>query len=49
MIRSSLLYSEQTKLHPKLAEAIMLCMSVDPNDRPKTTDKFLQMINSVER
>ena len=36
------------KLHPKLAEAIMLCMSVDPNDRPKTTDKFLQMINSVE-
>ena len=36
------------KLHPKLAEAIMTCMSVDPNDRPKTTDKFLQMISSVE-
>jgi len=26
----------------------MTCMSVDPNDRPKTTDKFLQMISSVE-
>ena len=36
------------KMHPKLAEAIMTCMSVNPNDRPKTTDKFLQMISSVE-
>ncbi|MBA61998.1 MAG: protein kinase [Planctomycetaceae bacterium] len=36
------------KLHPKLAEAIMICMSVNPNDRPKSADKFLQMISGVE-
>lgn len=36
------------KLHPKLAEAIMVCMSVNPNDRPNSTGKFLQMISGVE-
>ena len=36
------------KLHPKLAEAIMACMSVDPKDRPQSTGKFLQSIASVE-
>ena len=36
------------KLHPKLVEAIMLCMSVSPNDRPKSTDQFLQMITDVD-
>ena len=36
------------KLHPKLAEAIMVCMSVNPNDRPNSMGKFLQMISGVE-
>lgn len=36
------------KLHPKLSEAIMTCMSVNPNDRPKSTEKFLQMIANVD-
>ncbi|MEZ6103427.1 MAG: serine/threonine-protein kinase [Pirellulaceae bacterium] len=36
------------KVHPRLAEVIMSCLSVDPGQRPQTVEKFLQQVHGID-
>ena len=42
------LAQHRPRINPQLAEAIMLCLAADPQERPKSLDEFLKLIREIQ-